>query len=46
MARPLHTEIEIEASPDRVWKTLTDFAAYPDWNPFIVQADDLPPQGP
>ena len=45
MARPLHTEIEIEASPDRVWKTLTDFAAYPDWNPFIVQAAGQPAPG-
>ena len=38
MARRLHTEIEIQATPDHVWGTLTDFAAYPDWNPFIVQA--------
>ena len=27
MARRLHSEIEIQASPDRVWETLTDFAA-------------------
>jgi hypothetical protein len=38
MARRLHTEIDIQATPDRVWGTLTDFDAYPDWNPFIVQA--------
>jgi hypothetical protein len=42
MTRRLHTEIEIQASPDRVWETLTDFAAYPDWNPFIVQAAGEP----
>ena len=42
MARRLHTEIEIQASPDRVWETLTDLAAYPDWNPFIVQAAGRP----
>ena len=42
MARRLHTEIEIQASPDRVWETLTDFAAYPDWNPFIVRAAGQP----
>lgn len=31
----LRTEIEINAPGARVWKALTDFAAYPDWNPFI-----------
>jgi hypothetical protein len=35
----LQTEIEIEASPECVWQTLTDFAAYPQWNPFIVQIE-------
>ena len=31
----LHTEIDIEASAERVWAILTDFASYPDWNPFV-----------
>jgi hypothetical protein len=35
MAPQLHTEIAIEATPDRVWEILTDFAAYPAWNAFI-----------
>jgi hypothetical protein len=45
MARRLHTEIEIHASPDRVWEVLTDFTAYPHWNPFIVQAAGRPVPG-
>lgn len=40
--RVIHTEIGIKASPERVWEILTDFPAYPEWNPFIRQiAGDL-----
>jgi hypothetical protein len=40
VARPfvLHTEIDIDASPEQVWKVLTDRQAYPDWNPFIISS--------
>ena len=38
MARQLRAEVEIDAPPDRVWEVLTGFAAYQQWNPFIVQA--------
>jgi hypothetical protein len=31
----MHSEIAIEATPERVWEVLTDFAAYPEWNSFI-----------
>jgi hypothetical protein len=31
----ISTEIEIAASPQRVWDVLSDTAAYERWNPFI-----------
>ncbi len=34
----LHTEILIDAPPATVWAILTDFVAYPDWNPFVSSA--------
>jgi hypothetical protein len=35
MAKEIKTEITINASPEKVWAILTDFANYPTWNPFI-----------
>ncbi len=32
----LRTETEIEAPPARVWKVLTDFERYHEWNPLIT----------
>jgi hypothetical protein len=36
--KQLHSEIEIKASAERVWQVLTNFAAFPQWNPFIRMA--------
>jgi hypothetical protein len=33
--RELRSQIDIDASPERVWRVLTYFDAYPEWNPFI-----------
>ena len=34
--RQIITQINIEASPEEIWQHLTDFASYPQWNPFIA----------
>ena len=36
--KELRTEIEIQASPERVWQILTDLARWVEWNPFIAPA--------
>lgn len=35
--REVITSIEIKADRDTVWAALTDFHAYPEWNPFITR---------
>jgi hypothetical protein len=34
----MKAQVEINATPERVWNVLTDFDAYPEWNPFFVDA--------
>src|SRR3712207_9011740 len=41
----LHSEIEIGAPAERVWHLLTDFASYPQWNPFIRTISGQPTEG-
>ena len=36
---PLASTVEIGAAAKRVWAILTDFPAYPQWNPFIVSIE-------
>jgi hypothetical protein len=41
--KELHSQIEIAAPAERVWQVLTDFAAYPEWNPFIRRVKKVEP---
>ena len=43
--KSLQTEIVINASPEKVWNILTDFAKFPEWNPFVVKAEGKPELG-
>jgi len=45
MSKQLRTEIDIDATPERVWHVLTDFDAYQQWNPFMTRASGTPVQG-
>lgn len=42
----IEADIEIEASAEEVWGVLSDFASYPDWNPYVLKlAGDVVPGG-
>ena len=43
--RRLNTTIDISSSPEIVWEILMDFAAYPDWNPFVREITGKPSEG-
>ncbi|MFG1792750.1 SRPBCC family protein [Nocardia sp. NPDC049149] len=43
--RTIDTATTIAATPARVWAVLTDFAAYPAWNPFFVAVDGIAEPG-
>lgn len=45
MAHLIRTECLIAASPERVWAVLSDFAAWPDWNPLNLSAEGPLEQG-
>jgi len=33
----IYTDIDIKASPERVWRILADIERYPEWNPYHVK---------
>jgi hypothetical protein len=38
MHQELHTQIDIDATPETVWNVLIDLDQYSEWNPFIIEA--------
>jgi hypothetical protein len=36
--KEIYTEVNIQASAEKVWRILTNFNSYPQWNPFILEA--------
>lgn len=45
MQREIKTQVDISASPQRVWQILTDFESYAVWNPFITRLAGQPREG-
>lgn len=39
MTKEIKTTILIHATPQKIWKILTDFENYPNWNPFITSIE-------
>ena len=43
--KQVQTQVEIDASAERVWSVLTGFDKYTDWNPFIRRVSGEPLEG-
>ncbi len=43
--KEVFSEVEIQAPAERIWQVLTDFASYPEWNPFIRRISGQPKEG-
>jgi hypothetical protein len=43
--RTIRSAIEIRAPIEVAWRVLTDFAAYPEWNPIVRQLSGRPREG-
>jgi hypothetical protein len=43
--REITSEIDIDASPETVWRVLTDFNSYSEWNPIEIEMKGRPVEG-
>lgn len=43
--KEVFSEVEIQAPAELIWQMLTDFASYPEWNPFIRRISGQPKEG-
>lgn len=43
--KTITTTIEIDATPQKVWSVLTDFASHARWNPFFARVEGQPTVG-
>jgi hypothetical protein len=43
--KEVRSEVEINSYPESVWRILTDFATYDQWNPFINKIIGVPTEG-
>jgi hypothetical protein len=43
--KEVRSEVEINSYPEGVWRILTDFATYDQWNPFINKIIGVPTEG-
>jgi hypothetical protein len=43
--KEIYSQIEIGATPNRIWQILLDFESYPKWNPYIRFANGTPAVG-
>ncbi len=43
--REIRTDIRISAPAETVWRILTDFSRYPEWNPFIRSVEGIAEEG-
>ena len=41
----IETSVSLASPPERVWEVLTDFAAFPDWNPLVLRVEGEPRAG-